>query len=129
LEFDTTQITPAGDPTEQRLFLNLENVRGEAPSGVLDIYVSVPGAGAVPASTPQHVETIALFGLAKASSTEGAHAGNGLSVAIDITNLIRNLAVDLQTALERLEVRIVQPGGAERPITVERISVYRQPVE
>ncbi len=129
VEFVDAPTAAAGEPSEQRLFLNLENVRGEAPSGVLDIHVSAPGDGAVPASTFEHVETIALFGLAKASSTEGAHAGNGLSVAIDITEIAKKLAVDLQTGLERLDVRIAQSSGVGSPITVERVSLYRQPVD
>ena len=112
---------------EQRVFLNLENVRGAAPSGVLDIYVSLPASAAMSASAPEHVESLALFGLAKASRTDGDHAGNGLSFAIDITELAKSLAQRSGAALDQLDVQLRQPGSDE-PITVERVSVYRQRV-
>jgi tyrosinase len=116
---------------EERLFLNLENVRGASPSGVLNIFVSLPATGAVPASAPEYVDTVALFGLAKASAQDGLHGGNGLNVAVDITDLARGLAQASEAELERLEVRVEQPGedSANHPITVERISLYRQPVD
>jgi tyrosinase len=132
----TVRIAPqetaiAADPGEQRLYLNLENVRGTSPSGVLNIYVSLPADGAVPASAPEYVDTVALFGLAKASAPDGGHGGNGLNVAVDITDLARTLARASDTDLQRLEIRIEQPGdgGASNPITVERVSIYRQPVD
>lgn len=116
---------------EERLYLNLENVRGAAPSGVLNVYASLPADGLESASAPELVDTVALFGLAKASSEEGAHGGNGLNIAIDITDLARKLAQRSPTALDRLEIRVEQPGedSASHPITVERISLYRQPVD
>jgi tyrosinase len=114
--------------TEERLFLNLENVRGAAPSGVLNISISSPSADTLPAgSAPRHVETVALFGLAKASASDGAHGGNGLSLAIDITDFAKSLANATQAALEQLDVRIEQPGSAT-PLTVERVKVFKQPV-
>jgi tyrosinase len=116
---------------EERLYLNLENVRGASPSGVLNVYVSLPADGAVPASAPEYVDTVALFGLAKASEQDGRHGGNGLNVTVDITDLARDLARSSDAELNRLEVRVEQPGegSADHPITVERISLYRQPVD
>jgi tyrosinase len=120
--------TPAS-AVEQRLFLNLENVRGAAPSGVLNVFVSLPAQGTVPASAPELVDTITLFGLAKASAPAGQHGGNGLTFALDITQLAKSLSVQSQSDLTQLQVRIEQPGGGNlAPITVERVSVFRQPV-
>jgi len=130
----TVQIAPqeaqlASDAGEHRLFLNLENVRGAAPSGVLSVFMTVPTDGAVPASAPEYVDTVALFGLAKASAGDGSHGGNGLTFALDITDISRRLAQASQETLDRVEVRIEQAGAtAEHPITVERVSVYRQPI-
>jgi tyrosinase len=123
-------LESVGAPAE-RLFLNLENVRGAAPSGVLNIYVSAPSDAEGPPNEPEYVDTVALFGLAKASSEEGAHGGNGLNIAVDITELAARLAQTAPGALDRLEVHVEQPGedSAAHPITVERISLYRQPVD
>lgn len=123
--FAPAEAVPAGDPVEQRLFLNLENVRGAAPSGVLNVYVSPHTGG-----EPVLADTVALFGLGKASGPDAEHGGNGLSIAIDITDLARTLAAAGDADLDQLSVSIEQPDqNPGQPITVERISVYRQPVE
>jgi tyrosinase len=121
--FAPEEALPAGDPVEQRLFLNLENVRGAAPSGVLNVYVSPDSGG-----DPILADTVALFGLQKASDPDTGH--NGLSVAIDITDLARSLVAQGDTDLAGLNVRIEQPvENPGEPITVDRVSVYRQPVD
>ena len=120
----------AAAPVPQRLFLNLENIRGAAPSGVLNVFVSLPAQGTVPASAPELVDTVTLFGLAKAAAVDGPHGANGLTVAIDITELAKSLAILSQSSLDQLQVRIEQPGGEKlQPISVGRVSIFRQPVE
>jgi tyrosinase len=123
--FAPEEALPAGDPVEQRLFLNLENVRGAAPSGVLNVYVEPVSGG-----EPILADTVALFGLQKASASDAEHGGNGLSIAIDITDLARQLAAEGDADLDRLNVSIEQPEqNLGEPITVERVSVYRQPAD
>ncbi len=118
---------PAGVAAPERLFLNLENVKGTAPSGILRISVRIPAQGTLPASVSEHVDTVALFGLAKASATDGAHGGNGLSVSLDITDLAGAFAAQGRD-LGTLEIRIEQPDIPDpSPITVERVSVFSQP--
>jgi tyrosinase len=125
LEPTDTTVAAAGD--EPRLFLNLVNVRGTDASGVLSVSISSPSAETLPAgAAPRYVETVALFGLAKASESDGAHAGSGLNIAIDITDFAKTLAQATQTALEELDIRIEQPGSST-PITVERVKVVKQP--
>jgi tyrosinase len=125
------QLAPAetivAAPAPQRVLLNLENVRGTAPSGVLNVYLSLPASLGLPASVPEVVDTVSLFGLGKASREDGEHGGNGLTVALDITDLVRSLRAGVDGDLDQLQVRLEQPQGAELPpITVERVSVYRQ---
>lgn len=104
-----------------RYYLNLEGIRGAAASGVLDVSIKPPGSAQ---SSP--VETVTLFGLARASSTEGRHAGNGLSIAIEITDTVKALQSGAITPAA-LGVEISQPGGVDTPITVERVSIYKMP--
>ena len=128
----TSVALPAEDAAlggeDESTILNLENIRGAPSSGVLNIYVSAAPAGAGLASEEEHVESVALFGLAKASAPDGSHGGNGISVAIDITDLANRLARDAEDVLARLDIRVEQPGEGSHPITVGRVSVYKQPV-
>ena len=130
VEIDAAQATIAGVEGEQRVFLNLEQVRGAAPSGVLSVSIRNAAAGPADAAPPVAVRTVALFGLAKASSPDRGHGGNGISVAVDVTDALKELGQAAGAPLESLEVRLEQPGAAEgaKPITVERVSLYRQPV-
>ncbi|POF31041.1 tyrosinase family protein [Roseibium marinum] len=107
------------------IFLNLEGVRGSVPTGALLVSLAVPSG---PGGDREiiELEPVVLFGLGKASSTEGSHAGNGFTVAIDITSAVSRIQADGRTSLDALEVTVAQPKGAESPITVDRISIYRQ---
>ena len=51
-----------------RAYLQLENVRGNIDANKLDVSVN-----------QQHVGTVALFGLRRASLKDGAHGGEGLT--------------------------------------------------
>lgn len=102
-----------------RVYLRLENVRGDIDATKL--YVSVNG---------QQVGHVALFGLERASSKDGPHGGGGLTFKLDITNVIDNLFLDNNNALdaESLDVRI-EPNHEvpdEEELTVGRVSIYRQ---
>ncbi|MEY2925751.1 MAG: hypothetical protein RL367_228 [Pseudomonadota bacterium] len=119
---------PAGDPVEQSVLLNLENVRGTGASGVLNVLVGLPATAGSPAVEPTLVDTVALFGLANATAKRGKHAGNGITLVVDISALAKTLAGEGD--LDRLEVHLEQPGDHEKTeITVGRISVYHQPIE
>jgi tyrosinase len=127
--FDAHQAQVAFAGAEQRVLLNLENVRGSTPSGVLTVSLRPKQPGVIPAADvpPVVLKSVALFGLAIASANDGPHGGNGVNVAIDVTELIKQLGHDIGAPLEELEVRLEQPGGAAtRPITVERVSLYRR---
>jgi tyrosinase len=100
-----------------RVYLRLDNVRGKIDATKLYVYVN-----------QQPVGHAALFGLRRASLTDGEHGGQGLSFVLDITDVIDNLFVDNSLDTEALDVRIV-PNHAvpdEEELTVEQISIYRE---
>lgn len=101
-----------------RVYLQLENVRGNRDSYVLDC--SVNG---------QHAGTVALFGLRRASLKDGEHGGAGLNFVMDITDIIDNLFLDNALDVDSLDVRVVpnQSVAESADITIGRVSVYRQP--
>ena len=65
---------PAGP---DRVFLNLENVRGLQDATAFNVYINVP-EGEDPKNYPDHLAgSVALFGVRKATVAEGQHAGDG----------------------------------------------------
>jgi tyrosinase len=77
-----------------------------------------------------YTQSVALFGLAKASAADGEHGGNGINVAVDITEIAGKLT-GAGASLDQLEVSIEQEdaGPNPAPVTVERISIYKQAVD
>jgi len=118
--------SPAKPP--DRVFLRLDNVVGRAAGGVLTVYINLPEAG----KPGQHEElcagSVGLFGLRQASEKDGKHGGKGMSFTLDITEIVDRLHLNKSFDGEELSVSLVPsraiPGSA--PITVGRISVYRQ---
>jgi len=121
---------PAG-LEEQRLYLNIENVRGEAPSGMLDIRIGVKPGVTEDHGQQEYVDSLPLFGLKLASDADGPHGGNGLSFVIDITDTVHLLTRSADIGPGDLEVSIVQPdpGEGAQEISVGRISIYSQPAD
>ncbi len=111
-----------------RVFLNLENVRGLSDAVVFRVYVGVP-QGADPAAHPELLAgTVAPFGMTKASRSDDEHAGQGLTFVLEITDIVDGLHLANSFDVERLPVRIVpdHPVPDEAAITIGRISIFRQ---
>jgi tyrosinase len=105
-----------------KVFLNLENIRGATPTGLITVYIGLPGGKGMTL-----VDSVELFGLGKASDAQGKHGGNGMSVALDISKLAQSLRTQSPQALNEMEVRIEQPDSPMKAtITVERVSVSAQ---
>lgn len=119
-----------GSPTApDRVFLNLENIRGLADATAFQVYINLP-EGADPASHPERLAgTVALFGVRKATAADQGHGGAGLTFVLEITHIVNALHLD-EHALDAgaLDVRIVPikdvPEDAE--VSVGRVSVFRQ---
>ena len=117
-------------PVPDRVYLNLENVRGLADATSFKVYIAVP-ENAKPADHPENLAgTVALFGVRKASITDEEHAGQGLNFVLDITNIVDSLHLKNALDTDALDVRIVpvKPVPDEAQITVGRISIFRQGV-
>jgi hypothetical protein len=72
-------VAAAAPTAPDRVFLNLENVRGLQDATAFNVYINVP-EGEDPAKYPDHLAgSIALFGVRKATVTDGQHAGDGLT--------------------------------------------------
>lgn len=111
-----------------RVFLNLENVRGLVDSAAFRVYLGLP-EGANPAEHPEHLAgSIALFGVRKATLTNGEHAGQGLTFVLEVTKIIDELHLSGALDVDSLGVRIVavNPIPSEAQISIGRVSIFRQ---
>jgi tyrosinase len=111
-----------------RVFLNLENVRGTADGTVFQVYVNLP-QGADPAQHPELLAgSAALFGVREASLPDEKHAGQGLTFVLDISSIVDNLHLNNALNANKLDIRILplNPVSAEANITVGRVSVFRE---
>lgn len=111
-----------------RVFLNLENVRGQSDASAFNVYVGVP-EGEDPGDHPDRLAgSVAPFGLRQASQLDEEHAGQGLTFVLDITKIVDQLGTDDSFDVDDLPVRIVPlrelAGQAE--VSIGRISMFRQ---
>jgi tyrosinase len=111
-----------------RVFLNLENVRGTHDASVLSVYINLP-AGAKPGDHPELLAgSVGLFGLRGASFKDGKHGGQGLSFVLEITKIIDALHLSNALNVDSLQVTIVPHRAVpeQAQITIGRVSIYRQ---
>lgn len=111
-----------------RVFLNLENVRGLADSTILDVYVDLP-PGANPADHPERLAgSISLFGVRKATLANEKHAGQGVTFPLEITDIVDALHLSKKLDADTLDVRIVpeNPVSEAAKISIGRVSIFRQ---
>ena len=116
---------PAVEP--DRVFLKLENVRGDLGVGVLNVYINLP-ENAKPGDHPELLAGSAgLFGIRKASETDDQHGGHGLSFVFEITKIVDQLHLAHNFDVDALHVRVIpdNPIDDNSSITIGRISIYR----
>ncbi|UVO52954.1 tyrosinase family protein [Sphingomonas sp. SUN039] len=111
-----------------RVFLNLENVRGAADATAFSVYVDLP-EGTDPALHPERLAgSIALFGVRKASLADDEHGGAGLNYSLEITQIVDALHLEDKLDVDTLGIRFVptNPVSKSAKISIGRISIYRQ---
>ena len=111
-----------------RVFLNLEDVRGTRDAHVLNVFIDLP-PNAKPAEHPELLAgSVALFGLGDASFDSGEHGGEGLNFALDISDVVDKLHLENKLDNDSLDVTIVpNKVVADRDqITIGKISILRK---
>jgi len=120
------RVAAAAPAAPDRVFLNLENVRGEKDGVAFSVYVNRKGENQEDAN---HLAgTIGLFGLSSASAPNGEHAGDGLGYTLEITHIVDAMHLAGGFDVSDLDVRIapLQPVPDDAQVTIGRISLYRQ---
>jgi tyrosinase len=124
----TTESTASAPIVPDRVFLNLENVRGISDATIFDVYINLPD-GANPANYPRNLAgNVSLFGVRKASKVDDTHAGDGLTFVLEISDVIDRLHLSGALAAGQLHVKLVprHPVPDEAQISIGRISIFRQ---
>jgi tyrosinase len=100
-----------------RIYLQLENVRGTRDAHKLAVYVNDQVAG-----------TVALFGLRRATLRDDHRAGQGLDFELDITDIVDRLHLDHSLRADELDVRIIPDHAVpeDARISVGRVGIYRE---
>jgi tyrosinase len=111
-----------------RVFLNLEHVRGLNDATVFNVYINLP-QGTDPLQNPEcKAGSISMFGVRKATQTDDEHAGNGLTFVLDISRIVDRLHLSGAFDGNQLNVSLVprNPVPEAAKISIGRISVFRQ---
>lgn len=117
-----------GEQAPDRVFLDLEEMRGRSDTVVFDVYVGVPD-GDSPESHPELLAgSIAPFGLSEASDADGAEGGGGLTYVLEITDIVDRLHLASRFDVNELPVDVVplHPVADDDDLTIGRISIFRQ---
>jgi tyrosinase len=123
----TASLRAAARAAPDRVFLNLENVRGVNDAVSFTVYIDVPG-GAGARQRELKAGSVTLFGVSKATLADDTHAGDGLTFVLEITPLIDTLHLGDALDVSELHVRLVprRPVPEDAQISIGRISVFRQ---
>lgn len=99
------------------VYLQLDGVKGTTDANVYSVSVNNRYAG--------HVS---LFGLRMASAKDSHHGGSGLTIKLNITDIIDELNIGGNTDPGSLDVLIqpATPGAGSGDVTIDRVSVYRK---
>jgi len=121
-------VATGAQPAPDRVFLNLENVRGLNDATAFKVYINVPD-GEDPAKYPSHLAgSVALFGVRKATKSDQQQAGNGITFVLEITQVIDSLHLAGKLDANQLHVRLVptRPVPEAAQVSIGRISIFRQ---
>lgn len=119
---------PSETAPPDRVFLNLENVRGTQNASVLSVFINLP-LGADPKDHPELLAgSVGLFGLRQSSQPDESHGGQGLSFSLEITRIVDALHLSDGLKQDSLQVTVVPslPLPEQATITIGRISIYRK---
>jgi tyrosinase len=111
-----------------RVFLNLENVRGQSDASAFRVYVGVPDGEDVESHPELLAGSVAPFGVRKASQPDNEHGGQGLTFVLDITRIVGHLHAQRSFDVDNLAVRLVpvRDLAEQAQVSIGRISVFRQ---
>lgn len=132
----TTQIsfalhTPSGpsllrEGSDHQLILLFENITGDKRAPSFKVYLNVPH-GEAPEQHPEFAAgTLGFFGLLESSRPNPQHGEGGLTLNLDVTDLVHRLMATKNWDLQNLRLSFV-PGIWDAPVPrvkIGRVSLY-----
>ncbi|HEX8534329.1 MAG TPA: tyrosinase family protein [Allosphingosinicella sp.] len=124
---ETFSNMPRGSVPD-RVFLNLENVRGLSDAAAFSVYINLPEGERAEDHPELLAGSVALFGVSKATESDGEQAGDGITYSFEITRIIDQLHLREGLDSDSLDVRIIpiKPVPESAEISIGRIGIYRQ---
>ena len=115
-----------GSAKHERVFLNLENIKGVNDATVMAVYLSAT-KGSEADKAEKLVGSFSFFGATKASNKDGPHAGNGLAAVLEITDTISKPGGVALLDASRVNVHLVPLTEVTlaHKVSIGRVSIYR----
>jgi tyrosinase len=120
----------ARETAPDRVFLTLENITGLSNAGAFSVYLGLPEGTKDDATLQAHlVGGVSLFGVRQASDPDGAHGGSGITVTLEVTEIVDRLHLSNALDGQDIDVDILPVGSIpdSAAVRIGRISLHRQP--
>lgn len=111
------------------VYLGLENIRGNFDAAVLNTYINLPEGARGADHRDLLAESVALYGLRRATVVRGENTGQGLTFLLEITRILTELLASKSLHAEEIRVSIVpdRPLPDSITIIVGRVSIFSIP--
>jgi tyrosinase len=117
---------PSGAEWSGGVYLGLEHIRGTFDAVVLNTYINLPEDARAGDHRNLLAESVALYGLRRATVLRGENAGQGLTFILEITRILIDLLASKSLKAEEIRVSIVpdRPLPDSITIVVGRVSLF-----
>ena len=117
---------PSAAESPGGVYLGLENIRGTFDAAVLNTYINLPEDARAADHRNLLAESVALYGLRRATVLHGENAGQGLTFLLDITRILTELLASKSLNAEEIRVDIMpdRPFPDSITIVIGRVSIF-----
>ena len=117
---------PSGAEWHGGVYLGLENVRGTFDAAVLNTYINLPEGARAADHLSLMAESVALYGLRRATILPGENAGHGLTFILEITGILTDLLASKSLDPKQIRVTIMpdRPLPDSVTITIRKVSIF-----
>jgi len=117
---------PSAAESRGGVYLGLENIRGTFDAAVLNTYINLPDDARAADHRNLLAESVALYGLRRATVLSGENAGQGLTFILEITRILIELLASESLNAKEICVSIVpdRPLPDSITIVIGRVSIF-----
>jgi tyrosinase len=136
-------LLAGADAEPRRVYLNIEDIEAEAnPGTIYGVYVNLPEDAEPDVEDAHYVGNVSFFGIERSNEPRGDEHAHGLRVAMEITDLVRDLRAsgrwdDQQLQVTFKPIHLIQleepdeavaalkaAAPADPPVSIGRVSVF-----